>query len=80
MTHPKTGPWEQGDWNTLYVTVHNRVPDALGRRGFTLQWMANNLGYHCNETGLRGQVFFAVLDTYLNKAKAEGKTIVNLSD
>lgn len=33
-------------------------PDRFGRRTFMAFWLADNIGYHLNESGVRGQVFF----------------------
>lgn len=51
-------------------------PDFLGRQSFELRWWANNVGIYCNEIGWRYQNFYAVLETYKNQAKKDGKRFI----
>ena len=38
----------------LYVTVQSEK-DNMGRQQFLFEWMDNNVGYFCNEVGIRVQ-------------------------
>lgn len=69
---------EKNEWNTLYVTIIDKVPDKNGRQHFDLEWMDNNIGPNLNEIGLRGQCFFGILKTHIDRAKAQGKKVVIL--
>ena len=57
--------------DTLYVTIRS-MPDNLNRQFFTCQWMADNVGKKCNETGLRGQNFFTELEPCLKEFTNKG--------
>ena len=49
----------------VIVSIKSK-PDNLNRQYFTISWLDNNIGYNCNEVGLRGQYFFGVLQDHLN--------------
>ncbi len=63
------------DWNTLYVTILS-AKDNLGRQEFLLEWMNNNVGKSCNETGLRGQISFDKLSEHIEHFKKKGFDVV----
>ena len=60
--------------DTLYVTIRS-IPDNLNRQFFTCQWMTDNVGKECNETGLRGQNFFTELELCLKEFTNKGYKI-----
>ena len=61
--------------NTRYITIQSEK-DILNRQNFIIQWEADNIGRNHNLTGYRGQLFFAVLDDYLQRFAAEGIPVV----
>lgn len=58
----------------MYLIVED-APDKDGKQHFWLQWMADNIGKGCNEKGLRGQYFFAVLSEHKDSLIKRGYTI-----
>lgn len=53
----------------IEVTGH---VDSLGRRQFTAYWVADNVGAHCNERGVRGQNFHAEVAEHAARWQACG--------
>lgn len=62
-------------WRKVYITVCSEK-DSLDRQTFWLEWMADNIGYHLNETGLRGQIFFSNLEQHLKHWKKNGYKLI----
>lgn len=56
---------------TVHVEQLSPV-DNLGRCRFITRWPADNIGPHCDETGLRGQVFFTDLAAHVASWRADG--------
>lgn len=66
------------DTKGLCVVEPLSGPDGLDRVHFAAYWWANNIGWSCNETGVRGQHFFATLESF--KARHEDGEVVMLED
>jgi hypothetical protein len=58
--------------DTETFTLYSR-PDSHGRQSFGIRWYDEN---HHSGYKNRGQMFFAVLDGYVTKAKEKGKQVV----
>ena len=59
----------------MYLVIEDKEPNKDGKQHFWLQWMADNNGKGCNETGLRGQYFFGVLSEHIDSLNKRGWTI-----
>lgn len=59
---------------TFRVEASSRK-DGMGRQRFTMFWPANNIGPHCNETGVRGQCFHAVISEHVDRLRAAGHSV-----
>ena len=59
----------------VYVTKYSEK-DKEGKSRFCLEWPDNNIGYSCNETGLRGQFFYAILEEHIKSFKNRGYKVI----
>jgi hypothetical protein len=57
------------------VVRYESGPDKLGRRHFTAFWLDDNIGYACNEHGVRVQCFHADPTEFVTRAKQRGRRI-----
>lgn len=48
----------------VIITIESH-PDQLGRQQFFAHWISENIGPKLNETGIRGQAFFAKVDEHI---------------
>ena len=58
-----------------YVTIMSEK-DNLGRQEFLLEWPDNNLGYYMNEKGLKGQIFYCILDEKIKSFREKEYNII----
>lgn len=58
----------------MYLIIEDQ-PNKDGKQHFWLQWVADNVSEKCNEVGLRGQYFFAVLSEHIDLLTKKGWTI-----
>ncbi|ORW08479.1 MULTISPECIES: hypothetical protein [Mycolicibacter] len=72
--HAETSPTE-ADFqhpNETLISFQDSHTDEFGQRRFFAFWIAHNIGPHLNEHGVRGQVFFTNIDTFIARASQEG--------
>lgn len=58
--------------NETLVSFQDDHTDEFGRRCFFAFWIADNIGPHLNEHGVRGQVFFTNIDNFIARASQHG--------
>lgn len=61
--------------NEVLIEIFSQK-DNLGRQSFSASWIADNIGYRCNETGVRGQHFFAIIDEHVKTWMDKGYKIL----
>jgi len=42
----------------VYIEYQYQLGRANGKVAYIMRWEDNNIGKKCNETGMRGQIFF----------------------
>ena len=63
------------DENEMVVEFYGDGPDSFNRRNFFAFWLDNNIGYRCNEHGVRGQAFFTDADEFIARNQTRGRTV-----
>lgn len=64
------------DTNWLFVVELESGPDGMGRHHFSAYWWDTNIGYSCDETGVRGQGFHAVIEEFMERdTSLDGTTL-----
>lgn len=59
----------------VLVTYSDDGPDRYGRRTFFAYWVADNVGYHLNEHGVRAQVFHTNPAGFVARQEHHGHTV-----
>ncbi len=53
---------------TVTITIYGQ-PNHEGKVNYDADWPANNIGYSCNESGIRGQSFLANVESHIDNWK-----------
>lgn len=68
------------DEREVLVSFSDTTADAFGRRQFTAFWIADNVGPHLNERGVRAQVFHTHPERFADRRTHFGSTVRFLND
>lgn len=59
----------------VLIAYQDEGADSFGRRQFFAFWIADNVGYGCDQTGVRAQVFFTRPDVFRDRQSKFGHTV-----
>ncbi|MGY2119540.1 hypothetical protein ACW9HR_37125 [Nocardia gipuzkoensis] len=66
----------RGDHELTMIEFRDDKPDEQGRRSFVAYWLADNLGEHLDQHGVRGQNYCAVPAVFAHRCHDRGHTVL----